>query len=326
RKREMDETNNKYITLIGASNWDMFTYCDRIPAIGETIKGTNFKVSFGGKAANQAVQASLLGSKCYIITKLGDDVFGDNTLNNFRTRGVSVDHVTCVNGVSSGCASITVDKDGHNNIIIVGGSNDLLSEDDVANAAKTIQNSSYLLCQLETSLATTYRALVTAKGSQKCKSILNVSPVTSDKEMLRKLLTVVDILVVNEVELAMLSNSLESEVNVEKLETVHHASQRLLGIHTNIADIIVTLGAKGVVLTSRATIDNYKHIVAPIEVLHGLKVVDTTGAGDSFIGSLAHFLTQGHSLSDSIGKACRVAAISVTRYGTQTSYPSISEL
>ncbi|EFA82852.1 hypothetical protein PPL_04547 [Heterostelium album PN500] len=313
------ERQERYICVIGASNWDMFTYCDRIPVIGETIKGTDFKVSFGGKAANQAVQASLLNTK-----SLGDDVFGNNTLNNFKIRGVSVEHVNIVPGVPSGCASITVDKEGSNNIIIVGGSNDLLGEQDVIEATKTIQNASYLLCQLEVNLKTTLKALSIAKES-KCKTILNVSPVTNDTEMLMNMLGCVDILIVNEVELIKLSN--DHQVDVENLESVHHGARELLRLHIMVSDVIVTLGAKGCVLVNRLSIDKYQHIKHRDNATMGKPVVDTTGAGDSFIGALAHYLTTSMlPLAESIERACNVAAICVTRYGTQTSYATFLEL
>ncbi|KAM9959028.1 hypothetical protein ACTFIR_000079 [Dictyostelium discoideum] len=319
------------ITVVGASNWDTFIYVDKMPRVGETIKGTDSKVSYGGKAANQAVQASLLGSNCTLITKLGDDPSGVNTLKNFKDKNINCEFVSVVPNVPSGCATIIVDKNGDNNIIIIGGSNDLLNEKDVDNAKSQIQNSSLLLCQLEVSLNVTLHALKIAKESNKCKTMLNLTPINNDPLIL-EMFNFVDILIVNEIELIGLynstfnndnsnnnSNNNEKDFNINQLMEM---CDKLIKNFENFENIIVTLGGNGQLLVSK---ENNKN--CHIELKEKVKVVDTSGAGDSFIGSFAHYLvTENKSLKDSIESASKVASISVTRHGTQTSYPKSNEI
>ncbi|EGC33757.1 hypothetical protein DICPUDRAFT_88638 [Dictyostelium purpureum] len=311
------------ITVVGASNWDMFTYVDTMPRVGETIKGNDFKVSFGGKAANQVVQAALLGSKCTIITKLGDDVSGVNTLKNFKDKNINCDYISIVKDVPSGCATIIVDKKGDNNIIIVGGANDKLSVEDIENAKSQIQNSSLLLCQLEVSLDVTLKALQVAKES-KCKTILNLTPI-NDKPIVLEMLTFTDILIVNEIELYGIYkstfNSSDAKEDESDINELIKRGEQLISKYNKIENIIVTLGGKGQLLLCKEPKDN-----CHIELKEKVKVVDTTGAGDSFIGSLAHYLTKGSPMKQSIELASKVASISVTRHGTQSSYPSLSEI
>ncbi|KAK5584140.1 hypothetical protein RB653_005747 [Dictyostelium firmibasis] len=314
------------ITVVGASNWDTFIYVDKMPRIGETIKGRDLKVSYGGKAANQAVQAALLGSSCTLITKLGDDPSGVNTLKNFKDKNINCEYVSVVSNVPSGCATIIVDKNGDNNIIIIGGSNDLLNEKDIDNAKLQIQNSSLLLCQLEVSLNVTLSSLKVAKESNKCKTMLNLTPINNDPLVI-EMLKFVDILIVNEIELIGLYNSNfnNNENNNEKEYNVNQLMEmcdKLIKKFENIENIIVTLGGNGQLLANK---DNTKN--CHIELKEKVNVVDTSGAGDSFIGSLAHYLvTENKSLKNSIESASKVASISVTRHGTQTSYPKANEI
>ncbi|EGG23847.1 hypothetical protein DFA_05983 [Cavenderia fasciculata] len=308
------------ITVIGASNWDMFTYCARIPVVGETIKGNDFKTSYGGKASNQAVQCALLGSEC-----VGDDMIGKNTIENFKSKNIDIKHVGLVKDVPSGCATIIVDSKGNNNIIIVGGSNDKLDQQDVIDATFTIQKSSYLLCQLEVSLETTFKALKVAKQpASSCKTILNLSPVTNDP-LLMEMMEFVDILLLNEVELIGIAKKTEEKIDMTSMSTLHQlVLDSVMNKYPTIQSVIVTLGENGCLLVSRdyKGIDQYTHVPVTEKVV----AVDTTGAGDSFTGALAHYLDQSFDMAESISKASRVSAISVTRYGTQTSYPSKSDL
>ncbi|KAN0030828.1 hypothetical protein ACTA71_009473 [Dictyostelium dimigraforme] len=315
------------ITIVGASNWDTFIYVDKMPRIGETIKGTDLKVSYGGKAANQAVQAALLGSNCTLITKLGDDPSGINTLENFKNKNINCKFVSVIPNVPSGCATIIVDKNGDNNIIIIGGSNDLLNEEDVENAKSQIQNSSLLLCQLEVSLNVTLHALKIAKQSNKCKTMLNLTPINNDPLVL-EMFKFVDILIVNEIELIGLYNSTfnnDNNNNNEKEYSINQLMEMcncLIKKFEEFENIIVTLGGNGQLLANK---DNSKN--CHIQLKEKVKVVDTSGAGDSFIGSFAHYLvTENKSLKDSIESASKVASISVTRHGTQSSYPKSSEI
>jgi len=320
------------ITVVGGSNWDMFTYCKEMPKAGETIKGTDFKTSFGGKASNQCIQAALLGSKCSIITNLSQDIFGQNILKNYKDHNVDCSNITIVPNVPSGIATIIVDSHGENKIIIVGGSNDTITTEHINNAKSTFEKSSLLICQLEIADEINLYSLKLAKTNKKTKTILNPSPMPKDLNLVKELLEYVDILVLNNHEfndLAAFDEKYKDNQSSDK-EQMEEKSKSIFSRHTQLNVIIVTLGSKGQILITR---DNGCTMIES-----NLKVVavDTTGAGDSFLGSLAHFLVQLPNQSyqqyshqewvESIKKASKVAAISVTRYGTQTSYPSLKEV
>ncbi|KAF2077596.1 hypothetical protein CYY_001059 [Polysphondylium violaceum] len=322
--------NDRLITVVGGSNWDMFTYTKELPKAGETIKGTDFKTSFGGKASNQCVQAALLGSKCSIITKLSQDIFGQNILKNYKDHNVDCSNITIVPDVPSGIATIIVDSHGENEIIIVGGSNATFTTTDIDNAKPTIDKSLLLLCQLEIADEINLYALKLAKLNKKTKTILNPSPMPKDLNLVKELLEYVDILVVNKHEfndLAAFDEQHKGNQNTD-LKHMEEKSKSIFSRHTQLNVLIVTLGSKGQVLITRS--NGCTMIESNINVV----AVDTTGAGDSFLGSLAHYLVESSNEPeytnqkwvDCIKKASKVAAISVTKYGTQTSYPSIKQV
>jgi ribokinase len=276
--------------------------------MGETLHGDRFHMGFGGKGANQAVMAAKLGGDVTMVTKLGQDVFGENTLKNFTSRGVNTQHVHFTDQAFSGVAPIAVDTEGHNSIIIVTGANDLLTVEEVEAARPTIAASSILVCQLEIPQDINLAALRIA-SEEGVKTIFNPAPARS--EIPQEFYHLSDIFCPNETETELLTG-----MSVESLEEAENAARVL--IERGAGTVILTLGERGSLLVTDITAE-----YVPVEPV---KALDTTGAGDAFVGSLAFFLAAGKSLSDSIKRANRVAAVSVQSSGTQTSFPEAKDL
>jgi len=285
-------------------------YCQRLPNIGETLKGQKFKVGFGGKGANQAVQAAKLGSPVIMITKVGDDVFGRDTIRNFQEHGIDSSHVLVTKEASSGVAPIIIDAEGSNAIIIVGGANDLLTKEEIRDAKSKFISSRIVMCQLEIPLEISLEALRVAKESNpNVLTILNTAPVPPSGSLPDELYSFTDLLCLNEPEAEALTKT-----SVKTIESAEKAARLLL--ERGPKEIIITLGSRGSLYVSKET---SVHVpVADDEI----KVVDTSGAGDSFLGALAHFLLQGQDMKQAIKKANKVAGVSITAEGTQSSFPS----
>lgn len=294
------------ICVVGSSNIDLTARVPRLPRLGETLKGYTFHLGYGGKGANQAVTAAKLGARVTMVTKLGRDVFGEDTLTNYRAHGVDTTFVLFDDARSSGMAMIFVDDHAQNCIVIVPGANATLGPDDVRAAARAIRAADALVCQLETPLETTLAALRLARATN-VRTILNPAPAMPLPD---EVLTLTDICIPNEIEIEMLTG-----VSVTSLTEGERAARALLarGVRT----VIVTLGERGALLVTNDTVEH----VAPITV----NAVDPTGAGDAFIGSLAVFLGEGMVLRDAVRRANAIAALSVTKPGTQTSFPNRDE-
>lgn len=301
------------ICNVGACFTDLIAYTPRLPGPGETLVGTKFSTGFGGKGANQAVQAARLGAKVMMVSKLGDDTFGNDTLKNFREQGVDATWVTQEAGVSSGVAPITVNEvTGQNCIIIIPGALDHLTAADVEAARDGIRGCSLMMVQLEAPLEATLAALRLARA-EGLTTLLNTAPAT---ELPKEIWPLCDIVCPNEPELQMLTG-LPTGTDAE----VAAAAQTLLG--RGAAKVLVTLGERGCALFERGGAATETRFVPPTRQV---KPVDTTGAGDSFLGALASQLIQGQPLDVAMKRANEVAAVSVTREGTQTSFPTAAEM
>ena len=296
------------IVVVGACNLDLISYVPRLPRMGETLHGNRFLMGYGGKGANQAIMAAKLGGEVTMLTKLGQDVFGQNTLKNFKTWGVNPQHIHFTDQAFSGVAPIAVDTEGHNSIIIVTGANDLLTVEEVESARPDIASSSILVCQLEIPLEINLAALRIAR-EEGVKTIFNPAPARS--ELPDEIYRLSDIFCPNETETELLTGK-----SVESLEEAEDAAKVL--IERGAASVILTLGERGSLLVTGATTEH-----VPVDPV---KALDTTGAGDAFVGSLAFFLAGGKSLPDSIRRANRIAAMSVQSSGTQTSFPEAKDL
>ena len=291
------------ICVVGSSNIDLISKVPRLPRLGETMVGHSFHLGYGGKGANQAVMAAKLGARVTMVTKLGRDVFGQGTLENYRAQGVDTTFVLFDETEASGVAPIFVDDAARNFIVIVPGANNALSPVDARAAADVIRAADVLVCQLEIPLETTLEAFRIAHAAH-VRTILNPAPAVPLPD---ELLLLTDICVPNETETELLTG-----LPVQSLDQVQTAARKLLarGVHV----VIVTLGERGALLVEPDAVEH----LAPIQVA----AVDPTGAGDAFIGSLAVFLGEGMSLHNAVRRANAIAARSVTQVGTQSSFPS----
>ena len=296
------------ICVVGACNIDLISYVPRLPKLGETLHGTRFHIGFGGKGANQAVMAAKMGGEVTMITKLGQDVFGENTLKNFQEWGVNTKHVHFTDQAFSGVAPIAVDPDAHNSIIIVTGANDLLTEAELEAARVDIADSKIMVCQLEIPLEINLAALRIAR-QEEVQTIFNPAP--ARPELPDELYQLSDIFCPNETETELLTG-----MPVGSLEEAEAAARVLL--ERGAKTVILTLGERGSLLVTQ---DSSEYV--PVDPV---KALDTTGAGDAFVGSLAYFLASGKSLTDAMRRANRIAAISVQASGTQTSFPVAKDL
>jgi len=298
---DADERSGR-IAVVGSIMTDLITYVTRMPERGETLDAPRFTMAPGGKGANQAVAAALLGSPVVFVACVGDDAFGEGARANLTSLGIATDHVRTVAGAASGVAPIIVEPSGENRILIVRGANDALAPADIARAEADLRTCAALVVQLETPLETVYAAIERGVALG-LPVILNPAPAVAglDVERLRG----IAYLIPNQSELALLSG-----LPVATRDEVVAAARSLVA--RDIERIIVTLGADGALL------------VDANETLHvpGVSVdaIDTTGAGDAFIGSFVHHLTSGHPTRVALERAVRYAADSVTKPGTQRSY------
>lgn len=297
------------ICVVGSSNMDLVSRAPRAPRRGESIIGHSFSTFYGGKGANQAVMAARLGARVTLVTKLGRDVFGEDILRNYRAQGVDVSHVVFDDSASTGVASILVDDDANNYLVVTPGANGRLSADDVRAARDAIVKASSVVCQFEIPLDSVLEAFRLARGAG-VRTILNPAP-APDQPLPDELLALTDLCVPNETETESLTS-----MPVSTIAQAESAARTLLSRGPRA--IIVTLGARGALCV---TGDGAEHIPA-------LRVdaVDPTAAGDAFIGALAVFLGEGAELRDAIRKANVVAALSVTRMGAQSSLPHRAEV
>lgn len=283
------------ICVIGSSNIDQIAYTKNIPADGETLFGDSFQMGFGGKGANQAVMAGLLGANVYMITCLGDDVYKEMTINNYEANNVNTDHIQLVKG-ASGVAPIWVDATGQNRIIVIPGANNEIDAQKAISSIEAIGDISVLVGQCEIPMEVNHEVFQYAK-SNSVTTIFNPAPA---KKLDREFLEHISWLIPNENEFELISGMEPNDQNFLKFNEE---------IPCN---LIVTLGEKGAVLVD----ENKTHYFdAP-----SVNAIDTTGAGDSFIGTFAYELSESNSPESCIKKAVEKASQSVTKKGTQSSY------
>ncbi len=294
------------VAVIGSANTDLITFTDAFPRAGETLFGQRFDLGFGGKGANQAVAARLCGADVLMVAKVGDDLLGQATLRNFAALGIDTTHVTTVRGVSTGAATILVEPNGENRIIVVKGANDELRPADVDAAVGQLRRVDTIILQFEVPLDTVYHAVSVAR-THGIRCIVNPAPAVP-ADLMR--LVEADYLIPNETEAEHLAGC-----SVRTLDQARECANRLL--RQGFRRLVLTLGSRGSLI---AAPDDIIH-VAPYEVTP----VDTTGAGDAFIGSLAVFLAEGLPEREAVAAANLYAALSTTRVGTQKSFPTRAE-
>jgi ribokinase len=289
------------IAVVGSANVDMTTFTSQFPKPGETIFAQKFDLGFGGKGANQAVAARLCGAEVFMVARVGSDLFGPATIENFRKQGIDATHVKQVEGLSSGVAPIFVEPNGQNRILVVKGANDALKPADVDAAAEVLKTVDCVVLQFEIPLETVYYTIAFArKHSVRC--ILNPAPA---QPVDLKALDGLDYFVPNEHEAEAISGAA-----VKNLDDAKGCAAKL--VSRGIRRVIITLGSNGSLLASRHASEH----IAPFAV----KSVDSTGAGDAFIGSFAVFLGEGVPEQEAVRRANLYAGLSTTGVGTQKSF------
>ncbi|WP_035823041.1 ribokinase [Janthinobacterium sp. RA13] len=300
------------IVVIGSINMDLVLRVPRMPLPGETLTGGAFRTIPGGKGANQAVACARLSGKVAgaqqvaMVGCVGDDAFGATLRAALVGDGIIDSHITTLPGVASGIASILVDDNGQNSIVIAGGANDLLSPAHIDAAKELIEQADIVVLQLETPMATVVHAIKLARSLGKTV-VLNPAPAAS---LPAGVLELVDYLIPNEIEAAMLAGVSPEGADAKALA----AALQKLGSD----NVIITLGSKGV----HAALYGGDYTF-PAEVV---QAVDTTAAGDTFIGGFVAGLASGMDEAEAIQQGQRAAAWSVTKPGAQTSIPHLHEL
>lgn len=292
------------ITVVGSVNIDLVSSVPRLPAPGETVLASAYEVSAGGKGANQAVAAARAGSDVHLVARIGTDANGDALLRSLQSAGVHTDFVFRDPESHTGLAHIAVDPQAENVIVVVPGANALLTAADIDMAARSIRESSLVVLQLEIPLTTVVHAMAIAREAG-VRILLNPAPA---RQLNAEVVRGADILVPNKGELAVLSGM---GAPVDPLT----AARLIVG--TGCEAVVVTLGADGALVATRS---RSVEIEAP-----AVDAIDTTGAGDAFIGNLAYGLDRGDEIEIAARFACFAAALSTTRRGAQKAMPSGAE-
>jgi len=291
------------IIVAGSINMDIVTRIERLPRPGETLFGDELHYIPGGKGSNQAIAASRLGKSVYLVGKLGNDPFGKSLTDFLNNEKIKLDFLFCSDTHPTGVALITVNNQSENTIIVISGSNSQLTKGDVEQI--NINRNDVVMSVFEIPQLTIKYLFARARDAN-AKTILTPAPAT---KFIDGLLEIVDILIVNETELAFFS---EKDQVSEDIDIVTESARQIR--HDPAQTIIVTLGAKGIVCIHEDDIIRIKGI--PVEA------VDTTGAGDCFAGAFAVAISEQMTLKDALVFANSAASISVQHLGAATSMPN----
>lgn len=292
--------------MLGSINMDLVFCTPRMPELGETIMGTEFRQVPGGKGANQAVAAARQGAEVSFVGVIGDEGFGSEALRCLADEGIATADITVSPGSPTGVAGIFVDSAGSNSIVLAPGANDLLSVERVEAARQVIASAGFLVCQLESPLDSVTRAIAIAHESG-VKVVFNPAPAQTLPDAL---LASVDFLIVNETEASQLSGVVVSDP-ASAARAARALRQRGAGA------VLLTMGAQGVLVTA----PDHQRFIPAVQV----EVVDTTAAGDTFVGAFTVGIARGLSIDAATVEAQFAAAVTVTRLGAQTSIPTRDE-
>ena len=302
----MNERNPK-VVVVGSFNMDLVVKAGRRPQTGETLMGEEFGMFIGGKGSNQAIAAARLGADVTMIGRLGTDLFGDTLMAAHAEENICTDYVIRDTEIGTGVASILIDADGDNSIVLVPQANMHLTVEDIERASESIAAADVLLLQLEVPIAASQRAAEIAK-SNGATVVLNPAPA---QEFPDDFLAQVDILTPNEVETESLSG-----VRVSTTTDAERAAKVLLD--KGLSAVILTLGERGALLL---TSDLTQQVPA-----YSVEVVDTTAAGDAFCGAFAMGLARGENLVDAVAFANAAGALAVTVLGAAPSMPTATQV
>jgi ribokinase len=293
----------RHVVVIGSSNTDIVIQADRLPRAGETVTGREIRIFPGGKGANQAVACRRLGAKTVFIARIGTDDYGNDQVKNLTEAGLSPEHLIRDDASPSGLALIAVDKKGQNQIIVVSGSNGRLRTQDINSRKEVIQTAGILVLQLEIPLECVNASLRLARRDG-VLTLLNPAPF---QPLDSRILRLCDFLVPNQTEAELLTG-----IRIRGLPSARRAAQALL--RERVRHVIITMGEKGA------------YYDGEIYPARKVKAVDTTAAGDAFVGALAVEIAAGREIPDAIRFANLAASIAVTRPGAQTSIPGRAEV
>jgi ribokinase len=291
------------VFVLGSINQDFVLKVERRPQPGETVTNAELSTHNGGKGANQAAAAALLGASVTFLGRVGDDEFGEPLVQALGEKGIDTSLVERASDASTGAAFITVTPDGENAITVAPGANRSLTPQEVDAASGAIGNARVLVAQMEIPVETVLRAVGVA-SERGTRALVNLAPTF---EVPRELLERLDPLVVNEHEATFLLGN-----EVEGVDGALSAAPELLSLGPRSA--VITIGEAGAVFADGESVE---HILAP-----KVEVVDTTGAGDAFVGALATCLAGGASLEEAVAYAVRAGAAAVTREGAQGALPT----
>ncbi|MFK8331847.1 ribokinase [Pseudomonas sp. BJa5] len=296
------------VVVVGSLNMDLVARAPRLPRAGETLAGESFATVPGGKGANQAVAVARLGASVAMIGNVGDDAYGQQLRQALLDEGIDCQGVAVCTGVSSGLALIVVDASSQNSIVIIPGGNGQLLPESVQAFDALLKRAEVIICQLEVPLATV--AYTLARGRALGKTvILNPAPCTGP--LPQDWYAAIDYLIPNESEAQALTG-----VAVSDLASAEVAAEQLRSL--GVQNVIVTLGAQGALFASAQGV---RHFPAPV-----VQPLDTTAAGDTFVGGFAAALARGVEEGEAIAFGQRAAALSVTRAGAQPSIPYLFEV
>jgi ribokinase len=298
---------NRHIVVVGSINTDLVGRTQRMPRAGETLLGSDFRMVPGGKGANQAVAVARAGGNVKMLGRVGDDMFGEQHLANFRDNGVDTHLVQMTAGVPTGVAIIMVDDDGENSIVVIPGANNSLLPIDIEEAREIVETAQIVMLQLEIPMETVEAVIRMAKGAG-VPVILDPGPA---RPLAKELLAQVDIITPNEHEAQVLAGE-----EIHNLDDAYRVAGKLL--ESGVKNVLLKLGGNGVII---ATPQGMEHVPA-----HKVKAEDTTAAGDSFAGGLAVALAEGFSLRSAVLFANAVGALAVTKLGAQTAIPTRQEI
>lgn len=296
--------NPKKILVIGSSNTDMTVISEKLPAPGETVLGGRFIMGAGGKGANQAVAAKRLGADVSFVCKLGNDLFGENAIAQYKKEGLEVSGIMRCE-TPSGVALINVDKNAENCIVVACGANGEVTEADIDAIADRIRSADILLMQLEIPVPAVLRAAKTAHEAG-VFVVLNPAPAAVLPAEIYRYLSLI---IPNETEMRLLSGS----------DDVEQAFKILFG--RGIKNIIMTCGSKGCVVAENADWENRYTVPA-----RKVNAIDTTAAGDTFCGGLCEALAEGKSLAEAVEFATLASSLTVQKVGAQDSIPTRSDI
>jgi ribokinase len=295
------------VAVVGSANMDLVIGGDCFPRPGETVLGERFAMGFGGKGANQAVAARQCGADVVMIARIGSDLFGTATLRNFADFGIDTSCVRAAGpGIATGAAAILVESNGQNRIIVVKGANDELVPADIDAAAALLASVDVILVQLEVPLTTVYHTARFAK-EHGIRCIVNPAPAVP---MDLGALMGADYLVPNETEAAFIAN-----LPVATVSEAERCARSLC--LKGFRRVVVTLGERGAILADSGSA---VHVPAA-----AVQAVDTTGAGDAFIGSFAVLLAEGFAEREAVARANLYAALSTTKAGTHRAFAPRAE-